>query len=52
MLDAFKEKIISQVVIGFWKKALNNAKEYLEHDEEVQLIDEEFDDYDSFDDND
>jgi hypothetical protein len=50
LLDAFKKKIDSKVVIGFWKKALKNAKEYFEIDEHIHLTDEESDDYSDSDD--
>ena len=49
LLDAFK-KIDSKVIVGFWKKALKNAKEYFEIDEHVHLTDEESDDNSDFDD--
>ena len=39
------KKIDSKVVIGFWKKALKNAKDYFEIDEYVHLTDDESDDY-------
>lgn len=45
LLDAFKKKINPQVIIGFWKRALKNAKNYFESDEEAYLTDEEFDGY-------
>ena len=44
LLDAFKKKITSQVIVGLWRRSLKHAKDYLESDEDVQLIDEEFDD--------
>jgi transposase len=50
LLDAFKKKITSHVIIGFWKKALKHAKEYLEYDDNAQLTDDEFDEYSSSDD--
>ena len=50
LLEAFKKKITSQVIIGLLKRALKNAKEYFETDENAQLIDDEFDDYSNFDD--
>ena len=49
LLDAFKTKINTKVIVGLWRKALKNAKEYFESDEDIQLIDEEFDDYDDSD---
>jgi hypothetical protein len=49
LLDAFKKKITSQVIIGLWKRALKHAKEYLEYDEDAQLMDDEFDEYSSSD---
>ena len=45
LLNAFKEKISSKVIVGLWRRALKNTKEYFESDENVQLIDEEFDDH-------
>jgi len=44
LLDAFKTKINTKVIVGLWRKALKNAKEYFESDEDIQLIDEELDD--------
>ena len=49
LLDAFKKKITSQVIIRFWRRALKHAKEYLEYDEDAQLIDNKFDAYSSSD---
>ncbi|CAB4432492.1 unnamed protein product [Rhizophagus irregularis] len=49
LLNAFKKKITSQVIIGFWRRALKNAKEYLEFDDNAQLMDEDFDEYDNSD---
>ncbi|CAB4493350.1 unnamed protein product [Rhizophagus irregularis] len=49
LLNAFKKKITSQVIIGFWRRALKNAKEYLEFDDNAQLMDEDFDEYDKSD---
>ena len=43
------KKIDSKVIVGFWKKALKNAKEYFEIDEHVHLTDEESDDNSDFD---
>ncbi|GES95996.1 hypothetical protein H257_11777 [Rhizophagus clarus] len=50
LLNAFKKKIDSKVIIGLWKRALKYAKEYRETDEYAQLIEEDFDDYDDSDD--
>ncbi|GES77743.1 hypothetical protein H257_11777 [Rhizophagus clarus] len=44
LLEAFKRKITSQVILGLWRRALKNAKEYFESDEDAQLIDDEFND--------
>ena len=33
LLNVFKEKITSKVIVGFWKKVLKNAKEYFASDE-------------------
>ncbi|GBC06068.1 hypothetical protein RclHR1_06600002 [Rhizophagus clarus] len=49
LLNAFKEKISSKVIVGLWRRALKNAKEYFESDENIQLLDEEFDGYSSSD---
>ena len=49
LLNAFKEKISSKVIVGLWRRALKNAKDYFESDENIQLTDEEFDAYDSSD---
>ena len=49
LLNAFKEKISSKVIVGLWRRALKNAKEYFESDENIQLIDDEFDAYSSSD---
>ncbi|CAB4383076.1 unnamed protein product [Rhizophagus irregularis] len=49
LLNAFKKKITSQVIIGFWRRALKNAKKYLEFDDNAQLMDEDFDEYDNSD---
>ncbi|PKY48010.1 hypothetical protein RhiirA4_463452 [Rhizophagus irregularis] len=38
LLNAFKEKISSKVIVGLWRRALKNAKEYFESDESIQLI--------------
>ncbi|PKY29104.1 hypothetical protein RhiirB3_417702 [Rhizophagus irregularis] len=38
-----------KVIIGFWRRALKNAKEYLEFDDNAQLMDEDFDEYDNSD---
>ena len=46
----YLKKIDSKVIVGFWKKALKNAKEYFEIDEHVHLTDEESDDNSDFDD--
>src|SRR5437763_9046250 len=45
LLDAFKKKITSQVIIGLWRKALKHAKDYFESDKGTYLIDEELSDY-------
>ena len=45
LLNAFKNKINSQIIVLFWRKALKNAKEYFESDKDAQSINEEFDDY-------
>ena len=50
LLNAFKEKISSKVIVGLWRRALKNAKEYFESDENIQFIDDEFDAYSSSDD--
>jgi len=44
LLWAFKEKVNSKVIVGLWKRALNNAKDYRENDEHVYLSNEETDD--------
>ncbi|GET02903.1 hypothetical protein H257_11777 [Rhizophagus clarus] len=44
LLEAFKRKITSQVILGLWRRALKNAKEYFKSDEDAQLIDDEFND--------
>lgn len=49
LLNAFKEKISSKIIVGLWRRALKNAKEYFESDESIQLMDEEFDTYGSSD---
>jgi len=49
LLNAFKEKVSSKVIVGLWRRALKNAKEYFESDENIQLIDNEFDAYSSSD---
>ena len=49
LLNAFKEKVSSKVIVGLWRRALKNAKEYFESDENIQLIDDEFDAYNSSD---
>ncbi|GBC46028.2 hypothetical protein H257_11777 [Rhizophagus irregularis DAOM 181602=DAOM 197198] len=38
-----------KVIIGFWRRALKNAKKYLEFDDNAQLMDEDFDEYDNSD---
>ncbi|CAB4489170.1 unnamed protein product [Rhizophagus irregularis] len=40
---------IWSVIIGFRRRALKNAKEYLEFDDNAQLMDEDFDEYDNSD---
>jgi len=50
LLNAFKEKISSKVIVGLWRRALKNAKEYFESDENIQFIDDGFDAYSSSDD--
>ena len=45
LLNAFKEKISSKTIVSLWRRALKNAKEYFESDENIQLMDEEFDAY-------
>ncbi|GBC22902.2 hypothetical protein H257_11777 [Rhizophagus irregularis DAOM 181602=DAOM 197198] len=35
LLNAFKEKISSKVIVGLWRRALKNAKEYFESDENI-----------------
>ena len=50
LLNAFKNKINSHVIVGFWRKALKNAKEYFDSDENLQLINEEIDNYNDSDD--
>ncbi|CAB4420948.1 unnamed protein product [Rhizophagus irregularis] len=50
LLNAFKEKINSKVIVGLWRRALKYAKEYHETDEYAQLIKEDIDDYDDSDD--
>ena len=48
-MQAFKEKINLKVVVGFWKRALARAQEYMESDDNVVLLDEEMGDDDDFD---
>ncbi|EXX70049.1 hypothetical protein H257_06683 [Rhizophagus irregularis DAOM 181602=DAOM 197198] len=50
LLNAFKEKISSKVIVGLWRRAIKNTKEYFESDENIQFTDDEFDAYSSFDD--
>ena len=50
LLNAFKEKSSSKVIVGLWRRALKNAKEYFESDENIQFTDDEFDAYSSSDD--
>ncbi|GET50012.1 hypothetical protein H257_11777 [Rhizophagus irregularis DAOM 181602=DAOM 197198] len=50
LLDAFKNKINSKVILGLWRKTLKNAKAYFEADENANLIGEESDDYSDTDD--
>lgn len=50
LLNAFKEKINSKVIVGLWRRTLKYAKEYRETDEYAQLIKEDIDDYDNSDD--
>lgn len=52
LLHAFKEKITSKVIVGFWKRALAKAKEYRESDDDVILLDNETDDDDDLGDDD
>ncbi len=35
LLNAFKEKISSKVIVGLWRRALKNTKEYFESDENI-----------------
>jgi len=41
LLYAFTEKINSKIIIGFWKRALEKAKDYRESNEYAILLDEE-----------
>ncbi|CAB5092983.1 unnamed protein product [Rhizophagus irregularis] len=50
LLDAFKNKINSKVILRLWRKTLKNAKAYFEADENANLIGEESDDYSDTDD--
>ncbi|PKY44525.1 hypothetical protein RhiirA4_458856 [Rhizophagus irregularis] len=45
LLNAFKEKISSKVIVGLWRRTLKNAKEYFESNENIQFINDEFDVY-------
>jgi len=45
LLNAFKEKISSKVIVGLWRRALKNAKENFESNEKIQFTDDEFDAY-------
>ncbi|CAG8734294.1 uncharacterized protein OCT59_002772 [Rhizophagus irregularis] len=50
LLDAFKNKINSKVILRLWRKTLKNAKAYFEANENANLIGEESDDYSDTDD--
>src|SRR6185436_3366783 len=41
LLCAFKKKINSKIIVGWWRKVLKRAKDYKESDETVNLLDEE-----------
>ncbi|CAB4437706.1 unnamed protein product [Rhizophagus irregularis] len=49
LLNVFKEKISSKIIVELWEKAFKNVKKYFESDENIQLIDEEFDAHSSSD---
>ncbi|GET65569.1 uncharacterized protein OCT59_027508 [Rhizophagus irregularis] len=42
-LQPIEEKISSKVIVGLRGRAFKNVKKYFESDENIQLIDEEFD---------
>ena len=43
-INGISVKMASKVIVGLWKRALNNAKDYRENDEHVYLSNEETDD--------
>ncbi|UZO00879.1 uncharacterized protein OCT59_011994 [Rhizophagus irregularis] len=43
-------KIAEAIIVGLWRRAIKNTKEYFESDENIQFTDDEFDAYSSFDD--
>ncbi len=47
LLSAFKKKISSKVIIGLWRRVLKNTKEYFKSDENIWLINDEFNAYSS-----
>ena len=38
LLQAFREKITSRVIVGFWKRSLDKAKEYLDLSDSILLV--------------
>jgi hypothetical protein len=45
LLHAFKEKVTSKVIVEFWKRALNKAKEYKDLNDDMLLANSDDEDF-------
>jgi len=43
-LHAFKEKVTSKVIVGFWKRSLDRAKEYKDSSDTL-LVESDYEDF-------
>ena len=46
LLHAFKEKVTSKVIVGFWKRSLDRAKEYKDSSDTL-LVESDYEDFES-----
>ena len=44
LLHAFKEKVTSKVIVGFWKRSLDKAIEYKESSDDILLVESDDED--------
>jgi transposase len=45
LLHAFKEKVTSKVIVGFWKRSLDKAKEYKDLSDDALLVESDYEEF-------